>query len=322
MREYSRLTSEQKYLIIMMYDNGYNTVEIQNAIHKDNSSIGLFLKKCGYAVSQNIHRIKISEDDVHSMCWMYASKISFLNIGKYYGVSENTVKTLLANQRIFVRMAGEAHKKIKNDSYFENIDTERKAYFLGLIVADGCIIENYTRKHAKSLSLTLNEADSYLIKELERDLGVERIVLHKAKGKSTTEWRGASKNIINDLERYGVVPRKTFKTYMPVLRADLYQHFIRGYFDGNGTVYYNNKSKHITFGFYGTNKILSDIRNILISNEVNLSNKAHIFDKPTVSMLYYSKKSDVQSFYNYIYSNATIWMKRKREKFESQAKTA
>ena len=70
----------------------------------------------------------------------------------------------------------------------------------------------------------------------------------------------------------------------------------------------------IKFGFYGQHDFLQDIKKILV-NELDLSNRK-IHDKETVSMITFSRKQDLINFYDYIYKDATIYLKRKKEKFE------
>ncbi len=49
-------------------------------------------------------------------------------------------------------------KKIYNENYFETIDSEDKAYFLGFIFADGCVT-NDSKKYRYQLTLKLHSKD-------------------------------------------------------------------------------------------------------------------------------------------------------------------
>lgn len=69
------------------------------------------------------------------------------------------------------------------------------------------------------------------------------------------------------------------------------------------------------FGFYGNNQIVSEIKELL-RQELNISDNK-IADKGTVSQISFSKKDDILNFYNYIYKDCTIWMKRKKEIFRT-----
>ena len=49
-----------------------------------------------------------------------------------------------------------------NHSYFDVIDTEYKAYILGFIFADGCIVDNFNGRQ-KSLRIEIIETDGYIL---------------------------------------------------------------------------------------------------------------------------------------------------------------
>lgn len=257
-----------------------------------------------------------TEEEVDFMIELYQSGNSCKEI--YEGYFKNRCKGYatiqgLLSRRIKMRRRG---KRIDFDeNFFENINTERKAYWLGFIYADGNVFKNRLR-------IEIQEEDKYLLEELNKDLGSNNKIglntsTHKYKGyiinKRNVYVGYCSEKLISDLNKYGVIPNKTFKlNKVPVLPNELIRHFIRGYFDGDGTVYIDKDG--IKFGFYGQHDFLQDIKKILV-NELDLSNRK-IHDKETVSMITFSRKQDLINFYDYIYKDATIYLKRKKEKFE------
>jgi hypothetical protein len=56
-----------------------------------------------------------------------------------------------------------------SESYFDSIDSEEKAYFLGLIVTDGYIGHRNTKQ--QHLGLRLTESDGYMVDKLAKVLG-------------------------------------------------------------------------------------------------------------------------------------------------------
>ena len=111
-----------------------------------------------------------------------------------------------------------------------------------------------------------------------------------------------SEHVFNALLKNGVTPNKTLNMNIPNISNHLIRHFIRGYFDGDGSFSCNK----ITF--YGQHNLLQYIKD----NLSNL-NDNNIFDKKKekVSMLSYGKKDDVMFLYNYFYKDATIYLERK-----------
>lgn len=134
-----------------------------------------------------------------------------------------------------------AKKYHYNERYFETIDNEYKAYWLGFIFADGCINE---LAKSMNLEISLQSRDrEHLVKfekSLEFDTSVVRDTQVKLNGKSypTSRMNVCSKYLCESLIKLGCTSRKSFTKRLPKIDSNLYRHFIRGYFDGNGHISY------------------------------------------------------------------------------------
>jgi len=152
--------------------------------------------------------------------------------------------------------------------YFDIIDTEKKSYFLGLLLADGCIIiENKTEKDSKyknsnsyRIALSLQQEDDYVIDEFSKELGFEKEkkINNNQNGvklrKPQRRFRFNSKYMVDTLmSKYNILPRKTldstFKFPFETIPEELQRHFIRGFFDGDGSVSFNLTKKSFLFNF-------------------------------------------------------------------------
>lgn len=191
-----------------------------------------------------------------------------------------------------------------NEDYFSNIDTERKAYFLGLIMADGCV-RNVDNRYCMSISLKWE--DGYLIKELRDNLESGVSVYVDSYGRHAIKvW---SKILFNDLYNHGVKPNKTGKEVFP---DDLKHHFVRGFFDGDETIYTRrNRKRHKgTVGFCCQNEgfildLISEIENKCGFKMTYRPHINNVFECKTESL------SKCSSLVNYMYKDATIAMLRK-----------
>lgn len=209
--------------------------------------------------------------------------------------------------------------------YFNIINSEPKAYFLGLITADGSVIKYQKSKNGFSyiLRLELKVEDKYLLEIFANELNsnlkpkeYEQYYQNRSK-KHNAYISFHSKKIFYDLEKYGVVPNKTFKlNKLPNIPLQYMHHFIRGYFDGDGTVYFHNRytPPQLRFGFYGTYDFLSSIRDYLVEyvglNKVSVHKKK----QSNVSMVTFAALNNIIKFYEYIYKDANIYLKRKKRK--------
>lgn len=308
--------------VLKLHSENLNSNIIAKHLGISRSKVYKILKK--YNLKSNNNKPKqprlFTEEEVNSMIKLYKQGMTCEEIYYIYKdrcSSKETIQGLLSRR---INMRNRGKRILFDENYFENIDAERKAYWLGFIYADGNITNNRLRIEIKS-------DDKYLLEQLKSDMKSKNKI---CKDNSTHEYNGykihkdnvyigfCSNKLKQDLSKWGVIPNKTFKIMeLPSINKDLMRHFIRGYFDGDGTVYLDNinhSDNRSIFGFYGQHDFLLNIKNELI-NEINISNRK-IFDKESVSMITFSKHNDVVKFYKYIYENATIFLTRKRKLFD------
>lgn len=198
-----------------------------------------------------------------------------------------------------------------DESYFQDINTPEKAYWLGFLFADGNIYKN-------QMTLKLQRRDEkHLIKFKEALLSEHPI--HR--GKNDTHKNSyysslliGSKKLCAQLIKTGMIPKKSLIVKYPQIAKELEMHFIRGYFDGDGCIYVNRKkNNHKTWSIYsGSKTFIIELQKIL---EKNLGIDIKMNKQKKGFRVYGSNKLSVQSVFDYMYQNATIYLERKREKF-------
>ena len=125
-------------------------------------------------------------------------------------------------------------KKFKcNENFFEVIDTEEKAYWLGFLYADGCVQQkgNYYTTKIDLATIDRNHIEKFK-KSLDSNHNINDYKDH-------SKIVIGSKKMFNDLNNKGCVPKKTLILEFPTIEQvpeHLVHHFIRGYFDGDGTI--------------------------------------------------------------------------------------
>ena len=121
-----------------------------------------------------------------------------------------------------------ATQAIRHD-YFSVLDTPVKAYILGLLAADGSVSSDEPR-----IRLALHTKDSCLV-AMVRDELAPRTPL-QSKGVAI-QLGISSQQLVADLARYGVVPRKSYCLEWPdLLPPVVHWAFLLGYFDGDGSL--------------------------------------------------------------------------------------
>lgn len=249
---------------------------------------------------------------------MYSTGLSCQKIADQLKCSESYINKRLKELNIVKRSNSTYRKRKFDDHFFDNINTEKKAYWLGFMYADGCVQHKKTGQKLISLAVKDKEViDKFII-----DIGGTFVTKTY---KDVHVIHLTSTIMFNALVKHGCIPRKSLVLTFPTLDASLISHFIRGYFDGDGTVYitypknYNRTSsiyKSIGVGICGTREFLTGISKAALVNEAKKDRRK----ENNIWYLSFSGSKKVAAFYNYLYKDATIFLIRKRNKFEEYFK--
>jgi len=168
------------------------------------------------------------------------------------------------------------------------------------------------------------EDNFLLLNRLKEEIGISIDVKHtKQKCRDTyygqVSLRFVSKQIIADLNNLGVYPRKSLTLeHLPVIPSHLYNHFIRGYFDGDGTICsytdtYDNRVRNV-LEILGTEKFLLEIQNIF-ANECNVKKtKLHKTHSDGIVEIVYKGNTSIIKIREYLYKNATVYINYKHDR--------
>jgi hypothetical protein len=121
-----------------------------------------------------------------------------------------------------------ATRKLTADyRFFQVIDSEEKAYWLGFFLADGCVTST------NRITVELSMRDREHLESFREALKAEHTIKTYRSGVSLTL---RSSEMVADLERLGIGPRKSTREVVPPLPTKHTAHFWRGVFDGDGCV--------------------------------------------------------------------------------------
>lgn len=237
---------------------------------------------------------------------------SYREIGEYLGRKEQAIRSKMH----YLGLKKSVYHC--NYEYFKDIDTEGKAYWLGFIYADGNV-----NKAQNTLRINLQANDSDHLVKLNKSIGGNFNVriydeVHKDKSYPMSQILIYSTSMVKDLMSYGVFPNKTDKIIFPDLPENLIRHFIRGYFDGDGSICERKHKKRLSdlacsFSC-GSMLFLEKLREILYQNNI----KSYIVQdkRGNKASLSLAGLTNPDVFLHYIYDNATIYLDRKYNKKE------
>jgi len=210
-------------------------------------------------------------------------------------------------------------KKGYNENYFEIIDTEDKAYFLGFICADGCVL-NDAKTYRYQLNLKIHKKDEHILQELLKYTNGEmEIWRHEKRNMSQIAFSG--KKMIEDLEIHGVIPKKTFMVEYPQIKEDLERHFLRGYFDGDGCIRINTDKRdnskrgdlRIVGGSMGMLNKINERMNILFGTNLN---KLYGPKNKDYKFIGWAGMTDIEKIYHGFYDDSSLYLTRKKTIFD------
>jgi hypothetical protein len=195
-----------------------------------------------------------------------------------------------------------------NHSYFHKIDTEQKAYWLGFILGDGCLYESKYH-NSKYIQIGLNIRDQKHLQKFADSIGWERPLRYNRSNNSITLCI-CSKEMFNDLLDLGVTPRKSITAKFPGVLKRLEIHVLRGLFDADGCISHYDGGKQPSFKLTGSINCLLACKRIL-----KLTNK--ITKLGPIGKVSRGGMNVVRIIYKQLYKNATIFLERKKQKFDA-----
>ncbi len=234
----------------------------------------------------------------------YAKLKTIGAVAEYFGVSPSTIKKNFKNNHITFK---NTNKLKVNDNFFST-DTPHSFYVAGFIAADGNV--------CKELSIRLSKKDRRHLEKINNILQSQRIIRdYPNEYSGVSVLRISSPQIITDLKKFGVIPNKSLIYQFPkyVIDHPLRHHFMRGYFDGDGSFWIQNQYHHkVCFGLRGTVKFLLAYRDIL-ERECGLpkrKNAVPVYDN--CGMLSYGGNKNISKISDFLYKDATLFLERKR----------
>lgn len=241
-------------------------------------------------------------------------KLSAIKISKLLDIKISAVYKYLISKNISRRSNSANSRKYSCDHFFFNkIDTEEKAYWLGFIYADGYIT-------GKSMGITLGEKDrDHLIKFSQSIKSTYPIHTYEYNGYTSTIGCRVilrSDQIVEDLIRNGCYYNKSLILKWPThIPSNLINHFIRGYMDGDGSISICTTSSRPVFRlrFEGTREFLNSLMSFF---SIDLKLQKRNDDLKNSYTLDIGGNINVLSKLDIIYKNSSIFLERKHQRYK------
>ena len=218
-------------------------------------------------------------------------------LGTEFNCSYPTIRNLLNKHKIKSR--GNKQGYPRDEFYFNKIDTEEKAYWLGFLYADGCV-------HSNNYEISVNITDKEHIEKFKAAIKAFNHNITEIQdkrfqnAKTLYQFSIRDKQLHQDLIKWGCIPQKSLLiNKIPNIPRDYVSHFLRGYFDGDGSLHYLRGTNNYRISFVGTKDFLNDIQKEL---QTNVSLQSNIAGKTYVLQI--AGRRQIERILNYLYNNS------------------
>jgi len=303
------ITDQHSEYIISQINLGKSSYAIAKDLRVDKSNVLRFLRRSGLESQHKctVDYNNLMKDHKQEIIQMYESGMSGNEISKKLGFSSGQITTMLNQNSIQLRPNNTYNL---DETFFEKIDTQEKAYVLGWWYSDGNVMESGT------IRIAIQQSDEEILQKIKKILKYDGPFHYK---KAREEHHQPQielcinrQKMAQDLIKLGCHPNKSMNLMFPTLEQvpiDLVRHFVRGYFDGDGSV-----DNGVTI--VGTWDFCQELKQRLPCKITNIYQRYK--DRPlkeSSHQLFIGKSYEVEKFYHWIYMMATIWLPRKKEKF-------
>lgn len=279
-------------------------------------------------------------------------KKSLQDIANEFSCTRPMIQIIMQRHGIQRRKRSEARVlAIKNKKFerFEHDDinedffsqwSDGMAWILGLLFTDGNV--QRTTKTGTGLRISITSIDIDLLEKVRNLLGSKRPIYKGAqsydKSRFIYRFEFYREKMRNDLHRLGLIERKSLNMQFPDIPDHYMRHFIRGCWDGDGTVYISNgklNASYVTGSKDFIERLVMELykagiyRRILAQNTKNGRKYWSEFPLGEYPLAIYKEKrsnaytiklnsrDNLEKFFHYLYNGVdeTMYLNRKYEVF-------
>lgn len=309
---------EEKEIVRLHVEEGLSIKKIQERMHRGQKTISDILEK--YDVKRAKH---ISEKEEKQIVELYKQGMGQREIASKMKRNTGTIKDTLIKYGVHktIQETNISKYAINQDFFDVNNQTYNSAYVMGLIAADGWIsrVDN-------QICIELQRSDKELLEKVNLALENEREVKDYVTGRGyeNSKLYFYSRKMKEDLNKFNLVPNKTYdKNYKRpnLLKPEFEMAFLRGMFDGDGSITMVQKSKVPKWQIDTSNEdVALWILEVFKKHNMNLCHNYN--DKVNVILhrCNTARKEYIREIYDLFYNNPNeinpIYMERKKKRFE------
>lgn len=302
---------QNKDKMISLWNSGLSTKQIAKNINMGSATVLRTLKAWNIDTSRGCTK---RDDPVchhtEEIIKLYNSGTNMQQLAEKYHTNSGVIYELLKKNNIKTR---KCNKYTFDQTFFEKIDTQEKAYFLGWMYSDGNVRHSGINR--------IQCADIEILEKLNRTISNTAPIVTRQPPKKYPHRKVQylltfhSAKVTKDLIKLGCMPAKSLILEFPTVEqvpVELLSHFIRGYFDGDGSLYKCKDRNYHHIGIVSTERFLMQLVTHFAPSKYEIF-KRKKKSKTTTRQLRFCRKDDIVQFLKWIYKDSTIHLERKHE---------
>lgn len=259
---------------------------------------------------------KLTDEEKQIIIKAYFQKTPAMEIQKIFGISKRCYGSVLKEFSINGRLK---NRYSLNEHFFDRIDTDSKAYILGFIAADGYVGDE------KHNNIVISSKDFDILEKIKNEILFSGDIKGGGHGGFVNSGEYfrisfSNKHMAGLLRDMGIVPNKSLIFFKIPRNVPIKFRvsFIRGYFDGDGSItcyerrYLKNNREYIyprgEMSIIATKSLLYEFISVLGIHKYSIK-------ESKTSGLYYlfvSSKYELKKIYKDFYENSGIYLDRKK----------
>ena len=160
---------------------------------------------------------------------LYEDGNTVTEIAQMTGIKRGTVYSILQRNQVQMRPRGKRPLPV-NHEYFDTIDTEHKAFWIGWLSTSG------HTENDEMVSISMKSSDIALLEAFKEAIDSKHKIYWR-KSQPIVRLRFQSKHMAQTLRDYGIPDNRTFAQTAVEVSPDLAHHYWRGVIDANGSVH-------------------------------------------------------------------------------------
>lgn len=300
-----RYSEELKNKALEYYSVGYSAQRISEILGPNEATIRVWLKAKKVEIRDGgSYNVKHSEEIVKKIWGLYQEGYNTIEISAMLNLKRGVASSLLRKNGYSLNHRG-PKSMIKNEEYFDEINSSDRAYFLGWIMADGNVS---ITDGQYSIKIHIAYRDRELIYKFLQHIQSSNKVKIKEGENPSCYVSLTSRHMCESLMKYGIVPQKTGNEVFATQIPEKYKRdFIRGVFDGDGIT---DISKYRS-GFVGSYSLVNSILK-------ELDEELTVFKTKSENIYYFlGGKRFSRKLFKYMYDNTDLYLERKYERMKT-----